>query len=155
MPETAAGIRVSSAERDVAVDEVRAVLASARDEGYREQLEHLLEALDSGVVDDELADALDRIVSLGLQSGRIRHVYGPGGEQAALRLYRKLPSGRAVQASADEVAAALSSLAGRRLDSVAIQPAGPGAFTITLAADGINLAVRLDRQGARLHSVEA
>jgi len=155
MPETAAAIRVSSAERDVAVEEVRAVLASVRDEGYREQLEELVEALEAGTVDDELAGALDRIVTLGLQSGRIRHVYGPGGEQAALRLYRKLPGGRAVQESAQEVAAALSSLAGRTLDSVAIQPVGPGAFSVSLSTDGIHLSVRLDRQGARLHSVEA
>ena len=45
----------------------------------------------------ELAEQLEPIVSLGLQSGRIRSVYGPGGEQAALRLYRKLPGGRAVR----------------------------------------------------------
>jgi len=155
MPEAATSIRLSSAERDVAVDEVRAVLASVRDESYRELLEELVEALETGTVDGELGDALDRIVTLGLQSGRIRHVYGPGGEQAALRLYRKLPGGRAVQASADEVAAALSSLAGRTLDSIAIQPVGPGAFSLALSAGGVNLSVRLDRQGARLHSVEA
>ena len=76
-------------------------------------------------------------------------------KERALRLYRKLPGGRAVQASAEEVGTALSSLRGRTLDSIAIQPAGPGAFTIALTADGIQLSVRLDRQGARLHSVEA
>jgi hypothetical protein len=155
MSETATAIRVSAAEREVATDEVRAVLASARDGDYREQLEDLVTALEDGNVGGELAEALDRIVILGLQSGRIRHVYGPGGEQAALRLYRKLPNGRAVQASAEEVAEALSSLAGRTIDSVAIQPVGPGAFMLALAADGIHLSVRLDRQGARLHSAEA
>ena len=148
-------IRVSATEREVALDEVRAVLASARDAGYRERLEALAVALEAGSVDDELAEQLEPIVSLGLQSGRIRSVYGPGGEQAALRLYRKLPAGRAVQASAKEVGTALSSLRGRTLDSIAIQPVGPGAFTIALTADGIQLSVRLDRQGARLHSVEA
>jgi len=155
MPELAAAIRVSAPEREVAVEEVHAVLANARDEGYREQLEDLVTALERGNVDGELAEAIDRIVALGLQSGRIRHVYGPGGEQAALRLYRKLPSGRAVQRSADEVAGALSSLAGRTLESISIQPVGPGAFSLALAANGINLSVRLDRQGARLHAVEA
>ena len=148
-------IRVSTTEREVALDEVRAVLASARDSGYRERLEELTVALEAGEVDDTQAEQLEPIVSLGLQSGRIRSVYGPGGEQAALRLYRKLPGGRAVQASATEVGVALSSLRGRTLDSIAIQPAGPGAFTIALTADGIQLSVRLDRQGARLHSVEA
>jgi hypothetical protein len=151
----AESIRVSATEREVALDEVRAVLASARDAGYRERLDAVAAALEAGEVDDKQAEQLEPIVSLGLQSGRIRSVYGPGGEQAALRLYRKLPGGRAVQASATEVGTALSSLRGRTLDSIAIQPAGPGAFTIALTADGIQLSVRLDRQGARLHSVEA
>jgi hypothetical protein len=148
-------IRVSETERDVALDEVRAVVASARDAGYRERLEAVAAALEAGEVGDAQAEQLEPIVSLGLQSGRIRSVYGPGGEQAALRLYRKLPGGRAVQASAEEVGTALSSLRGRTLDSIAIHPAGPGAFTVALSADGIQLSVRLDRQGARLHSVEA
>jgi len=148
-------IKVSAPEREVALDEVRAVLASAQDAGYREGLESVAVAIEAGEVDDMQAGQLEPIVSLGLQSGRIRSVYGPGGEQAALRLYRKLPGGRAVQASTEEVDTALSSLRGRTLDSIAIQPVGPGAFTVALSADGIQLSVRLDRQGARLHSVEA
>ena len=147
--------KVSAPEREVALDEVRAVLASAQDAGYREGLESVAVAIEAGEVDDMQAGQLEPIVSLGLQSGRIRSVYGPGGEQAALRLYRKLPGGRAVQASTEEVDTALSSLRGRTLDSIAIQPVGPGAFTVALSADGIQLSVRLDRQGARLHSVEA
>lgn len=152
MPES---IRVSATEREVALDEVLAVAASAQDAGYRARLDDLAAGLEAGEVDDAQAESLEPIVSLGLQSGRIRSVYGPGGEQAALRLYRKLPGGQAVKASAEEVGIALSSLRGRTLDSIAIQPVGPGAFTVSLTADGIQLSVRLDRQGARLHSVEA
>ena len=148
-------LRVSVTEREVALDEVRAVLGSAQDGAYRDQLEELAGALGGGEVPGDLAEPLERIVSLGLQSGRIRHVYGPGAEQAALRLYRRLPGGRAVQASAEAVGEALSSLRGRTLDSVAVQSLGPGVFTVALAADGIQLSVRLDRHGVRLHSVEA
>jgi hypothetical protein len=151
----AESLRVSAAEREVALDEVRAVLASAQGGGYRDELESVVAALESGELPAELAEPLERIVSLGLQSGRIRSVHGPGAEQAALRLYRRLPGGRAVQASAEEVGEALSSLRGRTLDSVAITPVGPGSFTVALAADGVQLSVRLDRQGARLHAVEA
>ena len=38
------------------------------------------------------ADELDRLLTLALQSGRVRALYGPGGEQAALRAFRKLPT---------------------------------------------------------------
>src|SRR5439155_18755928 len=50
------------------------------------------------------------LLELGLQTGRLRAVYGPGGEQAALRLFRKLPRGKELEASAREVTGALASL---------------------------------------------
>ena len=74
------------------------------------------------------ADELDRLLGLALQSGRLRAVYGPGGESAATRLYRRLPSGRDVGASAAEVNEALRSLSGQVLDDVVVTVHGPGAF---------------------------
>ena len=42
--------------------------------------------------------------------GRIRAVYGPGGEQAALRLFRRLPAGAGLAETARSVSAALATL---------------------------------------------
>jgi hypothetical protein len=80
-------------------------------------------------------------------------VYGPGGEAAATRLYRRLPSGRELTESAREVADALRSLSGQVLDDVALSVNGPGAFGLSLTVGGREIALRLDRQGVRLHSV--
>src|SRR5262249_12742305 len=85
----------------------------------------------------------------GLQTGRLRALYGPGGEQAALKLYRKLPGGRNLGRSAREVSDALSALEGKTLDSVAIQAVGPSAYVVSVRADDLELSVRLDRQGPR------
>src|SRR5439155_27192477 len=93
------------------------------------------------------------LLELGLQTGRLRAVYGPGGEQAALRLFRKLPRGKELEASAREVTGALASLVGKPLESASIQATGPSTFLVSLAVDGLELSVRLDRQGARLTSV--
>ena len=71
-----------------------------------------------------------------------------------MRLYRKLPSGRDLAASAREVNEALGALAGRTLEDASLTVVGPGAFTLSLAVDGKELTVRLDRQGVRVHSVE-
>ena len=79
---------VKSEERDVALGEVQAVLAAARDDGYRARLAALATAVERGELGDEEASELERVLELGLQAGRIRAVYGPGGEQAALRLFR-------------------------------------------------------------------
>jgi hypothetical protein len=51
------------------------------------------------------------------------------------------------------VSAALASLEGKALESVRVQVTAPGAFLLTIAVDGLDLSVRLDRSGARLTSV--
>ena len=88
-----------------------------------------------------------------LQSGRIRALYGPGGETSALGLYRRLPRGAAVVESAAEVSEALRALEGRELGSIELRAVGPGAFTLSLSAGELELSLRLDRQGARVSSV--
>ena len=105
------------------------------------------------VVAGEDAETLQELLEVGLQTGRLRALYGPGGERAALATYRRLPNGAAVAASAKEVSEALSALAGHELRTVSLEAVGPGAFTLSLAAGAAEITVRLDRQGARLHSV--
>ena len=141
-------------EREVALAEIGAVRAGVQAEEYRDVLDDAAAAVESGSVEsDRLAGELDRILGLGLQTGRIRALYGPGGEQAALRAYRKLPSGKEVAASARAVNEALAALGGRSLDQISIAAVGPAAFTLSLVAGGAELSIRLDRQGARLASV--
>lgn len=142
-------------EREVALAEVDAVRAAVQDGDYRERLDALRESIDDAAVEPAGAAELERLVTLALQSGRIRALYGPGGEQALLRLYRKLPGGVELARSAAAVGEALSGLQGRALESVSLTAVGPGAFSLTVAAGGVQLKVHLDRQGARLASVEA
>jgi hypothetical protein len=138
---------------DVALGEAQAVLALVHDPERRGRLADLVAAVQDGELGDEDAQSLEELLELGLQSGRIRGVYGPEGEQAALKTYRRLPGGRALADSAADVSEALSALSGKTLDDVKVQSTGPGAYLITLAVDGLELSVRLDRAGARLHSV--
>jgi hypothetical protein len=138
---------------EVALGEAQAVLALVHDGERRGRLADLVAALQDGELDDDEAQALEELIELGLTSGRIRSVYGPEGEQAALKTYRRLPGGRALGESADEVTEALSSLEGKLLEQVKVQSTGPGSFLVTLGVDGLELSVRLDRAGARVHSV--
>jgi hypothetical protein len=143
-------------EREVALAEVDAVRAAARDDTYRERLDGLRDAIeDEGPADPADIAELERLVTVGLQSGRIRALYGPGGEQALLRLYRRLPGGVELRASAAAVGEALTGLQGRTLESVSLTAVGPGAFSLAVTAGGVQLKVHLDRQGARVASVEA
>jgi hypothetical protein len=139
--------------QDVALAETQAVLAMARDDGYRARLAALQASVTEGAVDGDDAETLQELLEVGLQSGRLRALYGPGGERAALATYRRLPNGAAVAESAREVSEALTALQGQDLRSVKLEAVGPGAFTLSLAAGAAEMTVRLDRQGARLHSV--
>ena len=138
---------------EVALGEAQAVLALVHDAERRGRLADLVAAVQDGELGDEDAQSLEELLELGLQSGRIRSVYGPEGEQAALKTYRRLPGGRALADGAAEVSEALSALAGKTLDDVKVHSTGPGSYLLTLAVDGLELSVRLDRAGARLHSV--
>ena len=156
MPDAAvaAAIKVSETERELALAETRAVLAAAASEEYREQLVELERALEDGLLDEQQALTLEPILELALQAGRIRGIYGPPGETAALRLYRKLPRGVALQRSAREVSEALSSLQGHTLEGATLTAVGPGAYTLSVATAEGRISVKLDRQGARITSVE-
>jgi hypothetical protein len=148
-------ITLRDGELEVALGETNAVLAATTSETSRSELTSLCDALERGQLDADDAARLERVIELALQAGRIRAIYGPGGEQAALRLYRRLPHGRAAAQSAKDVTQALGALTGRQLDGASIEVVGPGAFSLTLSVDGKQITVRLDRQGARLASVAA
>ena len=148
-------VAVAGEAAEVALAETQAVLAMARDQGYRDRLADVVAAVSDGQIFENEAADLEQVLELGLQSGRIRAVYGPSGEQAALRLYRRLPRGAALAESAREVTEALEALRGKPLEAIELSAVGPGAFSLSLAADGLELSLRLDRQGARIASVGA
>jgi hypothetical protein len=138
---------------EIALAETQAVLAHVIDDERRGRLADLMAAVRDGAVEGADADALEEVLGLGLQTGRVRALYGPEGEQAALRLYRRLPGGRELAESAREVTDALATLAGRTLESVQVQATGPGVWTLTVSTDGLELSVKLDPSGARLGTV--
>ena len=139
--------------REVALAEAQTVQAMARDETMRGRLAELVGAVDDGGVEGDAAELLESVLELGLQTGRIRAYYGPGGEQAALATLRRLPRGRVRSDSARDVTSALQALTGARIDAVKIAAVAPGAFTLSIEADGLEATVRLDGTGARVTSV--
>ena len=115
---------------EVALAEATAVLAMVQDEDRRGRLADLIAAIEDGEVQGESAQALEELLELGLQTGRLRALYGPGGEQAALKTYRRLPGGKELAESAREVSQALSALAGFTLEQVSLSAVGPGAYSL-------------------------
>lgn len=146
-------ITVRGEAAEVALGEAQAVLAFVHDEERRGRLADLVAAVQQGELGEDEAQALEELIELGLTTGRIRSVYGPEGEQAALKTYRRLPGGRELADGARQVSAALEALEGKTVERVSVQSSGPGVFLVSIAVDGLELSVKLDRAGARVHSV--
>ena len=123
-------IAVRGEAAEVASAEARAVLSMVQDEERRGKLADLVAALGEGEVDGDDAQALEELLELGLQTGRVRALYGPEGETAAL-----------------------TALEGRTIEKVSVAASGPAAHLVTVSAEGLELSIRLDRQGARLTTV--
>jgi hypothetical protein len=148
-------IRVTGEAAEVARAEAQAVLAMVQDEGRRGRLADVVAAVDDGEVDGPDADALAELLELGLSTGRLRAVYGPEGEQAALALFRRLPLGRELTESARELNGALQALEGRTIDKISVTAVGPGEYGVTISTEDYEIVLRLGRAGARLATIGA
>lgn len=147
------GLALKGEAREVALAEAQTVLSMAQNDEMRGRLAELVSDVDEGEVGEGSTELLESVLELGLQTGRVRAYYGPGGEQAAVATLRRLPKGRERSESAREVTAALQALNGQQIDAVKIAAVSPGAFTITIEAGGVEASVRLDTNGARLTSL--
>jgi hypothetical protein len=148
-------VRVSGEAAEVASAEAQAVLAMVQDEERRGRLADVVAAIADGEVAGPDADALAELLELGLQTGRVRAVYGPEGEQAALGLFRRLPLGRDLTESTRELNAALQALEGRQIERIAVNAVGPGEYGVTISTDEYEIVLRLGRAGARLATIGA
>jgi hypothetical protein len=148
-------VSVRGEAAEVSRAEAQAVLTMVSDEQRRARLADVVAAVDEGHVAGDDAAALGELLELGLQTGRVRAVYGPEGEQAALVLYRRLPQGKELSQSTRELNEALEALAGRTLDRLSVHAVGPGEYGVSISADGFELAIRLGRSGARISTLGA
>jgi hypothetical protein len=148
-------VRVRGEAAEVSRAEAQAVIAMLSDGQRRERLADVLAAVDEGRVEGEDAAALGELLELGLQTGRLRAVYGPEGEQAALGLFRRLPQGKELSQSTSELNEALDVLSGRTLEKLSVHVVGPGEYGVSISAEGFELAVRLGRSGARISTMGA
>ena len=147
--------KVSGEAQEVARAEAQAVLSMVVDEGRRAKLADVVAAVDEGVVEGADADALAELLELGLSTGRVRALYGPGGEQAALGLYRRLPLGKEVAETTRELNEALSALEGRTIEKITVSAVGPGEYGVTVSTEDFEIALRLGKTGARVASIGA
>ena len=148
-------VRISGEAAEVARAEAQAVLSMVQDETRRLRLADVVAAVDGGEVEGADADALAELLELGLATGRVRAIYGPEGEQAALALFRRLPLGKELTQSARDLNEALGALEGRTIDRISVNAVGPGEYGVTISTEDYEVVLRLGRAGARLATIGA
>jgi hypothetical protein len=148
-------VRISGEAAEVARAEAQAVLSIVQDETRRLRLADVVAAVDGGEVEGADADALAELLELGLSTGRVRAIYGPEGEQAALALFRRLPLGRELTQSARHLNEALGALEGRTIEKISVNAVGPGEYGVTISTEDYEVVLRLGRAGARLATIGA
>jgi hypothetical protein len=146
-------LRLSAAEQELIAAETRAFAALHRDPKTKDRYLALAENVEAGIVPSERLDQLGTILEIGLQSGRIRRMYGADGEMALGRVFQRTPRGRSATAEAADVTAALEALRGQIIDDLRVTAVGPGAYSILVDTRQCQLTIRLDRDGVRIDNV--
>lgn len=147
-------MKLSTDEKDLLRTEVSEALGQVRSPEMRAVYDGLLAAVEGGEVPEALMEPLTSLLAVGLESGRIRRLHTAHGEMTASRVYGRTPRGEAVRASTEAVNDALKALEGHVLQEVSVSPHGPGGYSVSLGTDQGKVLLRLDRQGARVQSVE-
>ncbi len=147
-------LKLQEDEREVLLAEVAQAHDQVRSPEAKRQFGELLAAVDAGEVPDELAEPLQNLLEVGLESGRIRKLHTAHGEMAAQRVFSRTPRARATRETVAAVNEALAALVGHTLNEVSMSAGAPGSYSLTLATDQGKVLVRLDRREARVHSVE-
>jgi len=146
-------LRLSATEQELLGPEVRAFASVHPEASGKRRYDALALAIETGVVSEEHLDELARVLEIGLQSGRVRRMYGADGEVALGRIYQRTPRGAESTGAAAAVTKALEALKGQVIDEVRVTALGPGAYSVLLDTDQCQITVRLDRGGVRVDSV--
>ena len=141
-------------QQEILAQEVQTFLHGVTAPEAQVRYASLLQEVEGGEVGEEGVAALEGILTIILESGRARKLYGPPGENSLNSLFQKTPRGSALVQQANAVNKALKGLEGQLLGSIAFRSTGPGAWGLTLQTERGELTLRLDRQGIRVHDLE-
>jgi hypothetical protein len=146
-------MNIGATESELLTQEIGSLAGMLRDPAARERYGALRDAVREGEVPEELVGHLGNILEMGLQSGRLRALYGADGEQALTRLFHRTPTGSALQDEAKSVTHALNGLQAQRIEEIRVAALGPGTYGLTIDTDRCQVSVRLDRGGVRVESL--
>jgi hypothetical protein len=146
-------VKVEGDAREVLAVEAAALRDTITDPDARDGYLALAAAVADGEVDDPLVPSLERLLDLGLRTGRVRRVHGPHAEAAVARVYQATPAGRSLAAALTGVNTALAALRGQPLERLTFAARGPGAFTLSIETPAAGLTLDIGPAGVAVKDV--
>jgi hypothetical protein len=154
-PPDAEGALTLSPDEATAVAETAVAFAAAlppgRDQPYRE----LAAAAQAGTVPAEQVEALERVCTLALETGKARQLGRAEAERLLTAVLRRTARGRAMAEEVADVNRALGQLAGRQLESARLSWRMPGHYDLSLSVSGFALTMAIGPDGIRVRTLNA
>lgn len=147
-------MEVEAGEKAWLQAEIEVFLTRLEDAEAKGRYAQLLESVKTGQVPERLLGDLERLLEIGLETGRIRKIYGPHGEQVFIKLYGRTPRGSGILKLVEEVNEAFKALVGHVIDEIAFSPKGPGSYRLVIDTDRCRVTVGIDRDGIKAEGVE-
>ena len=154
---------MSSAGADAALalspDEVTAItgaaaaFAAALPPGRGEPYRALVTAAQTGAVSAEQIEALERVCTLALETGKARQIGRAESERLLTGVLRRTPRGRAMAEEVADVNRALGQLAGRQLDAARLTRRMPAHYDLSLTVGGFALPMTTGPDGVGVWSL--
>ena len=142
-------MQLEAAESDVIAAEAAAFARALPDPSARARYERLSAAAASGEVADDLVAPLETMLELLFNTGRVTN------RGLLQSVFARTPRGRHLSAAAREVNRALQTLRGQTLVDVRLSSVGPSLQSLMIETDRCRLTLEIDRDGARIASLEA
>jgi len=146
-------IRVDGDARSILAAEAAALRDTIADPELRDGYLALAAAVADGQVDDDLVTALERLLDLGLRTGRVRRLHGPHAESAIARVFNATPAGQGLAAALAELNTALVALQGQPLHRLTFAARGPGSYTLSIETPAAGLTFDIGPGGVALRDV--
>jgi hypothetical protein len=146
-------IPVDAFQKGILEREVQAFLKGVADPEAQAHYTDLLQQVENEEVGEELAEALEDILEILVESGRARKLYGAAGENSLISLFQKTARGSALAQMSTEVNQALKGMQGQTLKGIHFRSSGPGSWALTLETDQCELTLRIDRKGLKVGSI--
>lgn len=146
-------VRIEGDAREVLAAEAAALRDTITDPEVRDGYLALAAAVADGEVEDELVPSLERLLDLGLRTGRVRRVHGPHAESAVARVFHATPAGQTLAGALAEVNRALGALRSQPLDRLTFAARGPGSYTLSIETPVAGLTLDIGPGGVAVRDV--